>query len=459
MHIAEVPARTHNVGMSVSRRVEPLDTLRDIDALAAEFPDLPHEVLVKEDLLRRGVWFTPAALQRGHTFARKAYFIFSFDHVPLAEMDAAVHEHAPEEIALEGGARGFRRVVVSVRLNPASPWLVDVSDKGTVELRCGSESMADVSFAPRPAWYGARLTDGTPITEVAPAIEWGYLLYLTVFRMCQYFGREEECQFCDINHNFRQQREVGNPYFAVKPVERLLEALEQVVASGGTPHAYTLTGGSITARVDGLDEVGFYVRYAEAIEARFPGRWLGKMVVQALPRADVARIRKSGIRIYHPNYEVWDPALFATLCPGKERYVGRAEWMRRILDAAEVFSPQGVIPNFVAGVEMAAEGGFRRPEDAWQSTGEGLDYFMSHGVVPRFTTWCPEPMSVLGASHGPAPLRYHAGLLRVWRDTLMKHSLKAPPGYGEPGVGRAVFSVSSFMDVIDPATGVAVLPC
>jgi hypothetical protein len=434
-------------------------TLKTIQALTAEFPDLPPEVFVKEDLLRRGVWFTPAALSRGHEFARKAYFIFSFDHLPLAEMDAAVREHAPEEIALSGGAWGFRRVVVSVRLNPESPWLVDVAADGSVELRCGTESIASVGFAPRPAWYGKALRDGTPITEVAPAIEWGYLLYLTVFRMCQYFGREEECQFCDINHNFRQQREAGHPYFAVKPVERLLEALELVVASGGTPKAYTLTGGSITAKVDGLDEVSFYVRYAEAIEARFPGRWIGKMVVQALPVSDAKRIRQSGIRIYHPNYEVWDPQLFATLCPGKERYVGRGEWMKRILDAAEVFSPAGVIPNFVAGVEMAAEGGFRRPEDAWKSTAEGLDFFMSHGVVPRFTTWCPEPMSVLGAAHGPAPLRYHAGLLRTWRDALERHACPAPPGYGEPGIGKAVFSVSSFMDVIDPATPVAVLPC
>ena len=36
-----------------------------------------------------------------------------------------------------------------------------------------------------------------PITEVAPSIEWGYLLYLTTFRICQYFGRRREaCTRC-----------------------------------------------------------------------------------------------------------------------------------------------------------------------------------------------------------------------------------------------------------------------
>jgi hypothetical protein len=272
--------------------------------------------------------------------------------------------------------------------------------------------------------------------------------------MCQYFGKEEECQFCDINRNFRQQRALGRPYFAVKPLPRLLEALDRVVASGAQAKAYTLTGGSVTTDIEGLDEASFYIRYAEAIEGRFAGRWIGKMVVQALPKEDVRRIRASGIRIYHPNYEVWDARLFEWLCPGKSRYIGRDRWMARILDAAEIMGPERVIPNFVAGIEMARPHGFATEEEAWDSTGEGLEHFMSRGVVPRFTTWCPEPLSTLGTTNGSASLRYHVGLLRLWRDFHARFGLKAPPGYGRPGLGEAVFSVSSFMDVIARGTPV-----
>ena len=39
-------------------------------------------------------------------------------------------------------------------------------------------------------------------------------------------------------------------------------------------------------------------------------------------------------------------------------------------------------------------------------------------------------------------------LLEAYRDALDRHGLGPPPGYGEPGVGKAVFSVSSFMDVL-----------
>ena len=153
----------------------------------------------------------------------------------------------------------------------------------------------------------------------------------------------------------------GRPYTGIKPIEDVLEALAIIdrYDIAGTSKAYTLTGGSVTSSVDGLGEAEFYGRYAQAIEERFPGRWLGKVVAQALPKADAQRFKDYGISIYHPNYEVWDKRLFELISPGKQRYVGREEWHRRIIDAADVFGSRYVIPNFVAGVEMARPFGFQ----------------------------------------------------------------------------------------------------
>jgi hypothetical protein len=237
----------------------------------------------------------------------------------------------------------------------------------------------------------------------------------------------------------------------VKEVDEVVEAMSLIHELDGTSHAYTITGGAVTEQLRGMSEGEFYARFAAAIEERFPGRWISKVVTQALPLDDVRRFREAGVRIYHPNYEVWDAGLFDLICPGKARTIGRERWIRRIEEAATVFGPSFVIPNFVAGVEMARPHGFETVAEALRSTGEGLDYFMAQGITPRFTTWCAEPLSELGSQQGPAPLAYHAGLLRVWRDTHRRHGLPAPPGYGPPGAGRAVFSVSAFMDVIDPA--------
>lgn len=429
------------------------ERLDEVERLIGLFPDLPQEAVFKEDMLRGGIRFSEDALRVATGFKPKSYFIFSFDLVPLSDMRQEENLRMPEEICLIDGPRAFRRTIVSVRLNPSSPYEVAVNQEGVLCLRLEGTEICGVEFQQVPDYYRKSLANGKPITDIAPTIEWGYLLYLTVFRKCQYFGRKVECQFCDINENYRQQKKSGRSYTAVKSVDEILEALRIIADTDSDSRAYTVTGGSITSILDGLDEVDFYKRYPEAIERRFPGRWISKLVVQAQPLEAVRRFHDAGVRIYHPNYEVWDRRLFDTICAGKAEYIGRDGWIQRILDAADVFGASNVIPNFVAGIEMANPFGFQNIDEAIASTSEGLDFFMSCGVSPRFTTWCPEPLSLLGKSNpNGAPLEYHVRLTRAWRDIHAKHALPAPPGYGRPGIGNAVFSVSSFMDVIETET-------
>ena len=438
----------HVVGNMTATRTALVESLMD------RYPHVPREAVLKEDLLRTGIAFDDSALSDNldGEVKPKSYFIFSFDQKPLAELGEAARRRPPEELALTGGPYGLRRTIVSVRVNPGSPYRVGRGEDG-LELSLEGRPIADVGLPPMPEYYRHALANGKTVMETAPTIQWGYLIYLTVLRLCQYFGAKEECGFCDINHNWRQHKREGRPYTGVKPVADVLEALELIdrYDTDRTSKAYTLTGGSVTSTVEGLAEADFYGRYAQAIEERFPGRWLGKVVAQALPRADVQRYKDYGITIYHPNYEVWDKRLFELISPGKQRYVGREEWHRRILDAAEVFGSRFVIPNFVAGVELARPFGFDTIDEAIASTTEGLDFFMSHGITPRFTTWCPEPTTPLGRDNPDgAPLEYHIRLLEAYREALARHGLRPPPGYGVAGAGNAVFSVSSFMDTLDP---------
>lgn len=366
-----------------------------VEDLLERFAHVPREAVFKEDLLRGGVAFDASALSDNESgdVKPKSYFIFSFDHGTLPELGEAALRRPPEEIILTGGPYDLRRTVVSVRVNPSSPYRVAADEDGVLGLYLDGARIADVGVPPMPEYYRHTLSNGKSVMEVAPTIQWGYLIYLTVFRVCQYFGAKEECQYCDINHNWRQHKAAGRPYTGVKDVEEVLEALE-IIDKYDTQRAstaYTLTGGAITKTVSGRDEADFYGHYAKAIEERFPGRWIGKVVAQALPKPDVQRFKDYGVQIYHPNFEVWDEYLFKMYCPGKERYVGRDEWHRRILDSADVFGARNVIPNFVAGVEMAEPFGFKTVDEAIASTTEGLRFFMSHGITPRFTTWCPEP--------------------------------------------------------------------
>ena len=160
------------------------------------------------------------------------------------------------------------------------------------------------------------------------------------------------------------------------------------------------------------------------------------------------RFKDYGMQIYHPNYEVWDKRLFELYCPGKERYVGRDEWHKRILDSAEVFGARNVIPNFVAGVEMAEPFGFThgRRGDRVHHRGPALLHVARHHaplhhLVPRAHDPARQGQPAgraAGVPHPPAGgLPRHHGRLRP---------LLARPATARPAPADAVFSVSSFMD-------------
>jgi len=411
------------------------------------YSDIPLEAFFKQDMLRLGIAFDVSALANPDSYKTKDYFIFSFDRIPLHEMTGQENWKAPEEIRFADGNYHLRSTVVSVRINPESPYKIVLRD-GTLKIYFGADELAEVVYPVIPDYYKKKYKAAKPPGEIAPVIEWGYLIYLTVFRNCQYFGKEEECAFCDINHNWRQQKKSGRPYTGVKSVEDILEILQGIDLYDTVAGAYTLTGGSVVTQLNGKNEIDFYGEYASIINQKFPGRWISKVVTQAYEKEDVVKLKDAGIEIYHPNYEIWDKNLFEKYCPGKARYIGRDNWNRRIIESARVFGEKNVIPNFVAGVELAAPHGFLTIDAAIESTLEGVDYFMSHGISPRFTTWCPEPYTTLGQNL-PAPLEYYMKLLRGYKAIWKKYNLPVPPGYGPAGAGKAVFSVSAFMDVLE----------
>src|SRR5436305_10976791 len=201
-----------------------------VEALMARFPHVPREAVLKEDLLRTGIAFDASALTDNldGEVKPKSYFIFSFDQKTLPQLGEAAKRRPPEELALSGGPYGLRRTIVSVRVNPASPYRIARDEDGTLVMSLDDRPLADVILPPMPEYYRHELANGKTVMETAPTIQWGYLIYLTVLRLCQYFGAKEECRFCDINHNWRQHKREGRPYTGVKPVDDVLQALANI---------------------------------------------------------------------------------------------------------------------------------------------------------------------------------------------------------------------------------------
>jgi hypothetical protein len=410
------------------------------------------EAIIKEDILRQGISFVEVPAEEN--FSSKSYFIFSFN---VDNDGDVINKKYPEEIAILNGPYNLRRTIVSVRINKTSPYIVKFEPAGCgYKLYLGGDFMGDVSFSPEKSYMLKKTDSGKSVRDVAPTIEWGYLIYLAVFRMCQYFENHTECAFCDMNSNYANQKKANKNYSAVKSVDDIVSALSLIDSSEDSEAgAYTLTGGSIIDEIKfkGDTEIDFYVRFLEAIEEKFRGRWLSKVVVQAHTVPNLKRLKDAGAYIYHTNFEVWDKNLFEEICPGKSKFIGRDEWIKRIVDAVSVFGEYKVIPNFVAGVELSKPYGFESIDEAVNSTAEGLEFFMSKNVMPRYTTWCPEKTSRLGKlGNSSAPLEYYVKLLLKWHELHYKYSLPVPEGYGAAGAGKAEFSVSAFMDAFKVET-------
>jgi hypothetical protein len=220
------------------------DVLED---LFKRFPDVPREVVLKVELLSLGHWFTDAALDATAGSQVKSYRLFSYDLVPMSQMERNESRKVPEYYVIFQGDYGLRPVIVQTTLDPNSPYVVDVVD-GRLVLTANGRVLCNVAYPKAPGYYAKRTEQGVPYHEI---IAYGF--FTTVFRNCQYWGPKEECRFCDINENARQMKE-SHEFTLVAPVKPLedvrevgLEVSREALATYGfqSPVTFLITGGTI----------------------------------------------------------------------------------------------------------------------------------------------------------------------------------------------------------------------
>jgi hypothetical protein len=418
-----------------------------------KYPDVPLEVILKEDVLRLGLTFSRAALEYARGCRTQAYFLFSYNRSSFQELGHDVSFGAPEDIQVIGGPLGLKRLSVRVALGASSPYVVDVVD-GTLMLCENTVPLANVVVPSRPPYYGRILTNGTRYEQVIPLL-YNHYAFVTTFRVCHYWGDKEECKFCDINAHVRQlQQETGDHVNAdaIKDIDQVAEVIAAMVAEPLAEFrviTVIMTSGSIVRKVrGGADNAAHFNRpYVEAIRARVGWRLPIVMITESQPIEAVKALRAAGVTSHNANLEVWDKRLFQIIAPGKEKYIGYDRWVRNLFSAVEVMGEGNVSPNMVSGIEMAQPYGFTTVEEALASAQDGFDTLMSHGVVPHLDTWCVEPGSQL-EGHPPIPLDFLIRADVAWHETWRKYSLPPFAGYGPMGApGVAVYGNSASVDV------------
>src|SRR5215469_8849885 len=149
-----------------------------VEAYGAKYPDVPREVILKEDLLRLGVRLTPAALTAAKGCRTQAYYLFSYNISEHEEMGEGVSTAAPEDMIFRDGPYKLRRTWVRLVLNHNSPYVIDVVD-GKLVICENHEPVAEAIFPSKPQYYGSAFEDGLRYEQVVPLLYDSYAFITT----------------------------------------------------------------------------------------------------------------------------------------------------------------------------------------------------------------------------------------------------------------------------------------
>lgn len=414
-----------------------------VETYAGKYPGVPREVILKEDLLRRGLTLSDQAMEAARGCRTQAYYLFSYNISGHHDLKEGLSTAAPEDIVFRAGPHNLKRSWVRVVLNRESPYLVDMI--GGVPMICEQGTpVAEVVYPTKPAYYGKSFPNGLRYEQVIPLLYDSYA-FITTFRACHYWGDKEECRFCDINYNLRELRKLTGDHVTADAIKDKRQVVEVLAAMAEEPDpakrmiTVIMTGGSIVRPVRGGPDnaTDFNLPYVEAIRERLGRRIPIVMITESQPLENVRRFRDAGVTSHNANLEVWDKRLFEAIAPGKAKYIGYDLWVRRLVEAVDIMGEGGVSPNMVSGVEMAQPGGFQTVAEAVASAAEGFEFLMSHGVIPHLDTWCIEPGTAF-AGHPPIPLDFLIQADLAWYETWRKYKLPPFAGYGPVGGGPGV---------------------
>lgn len=175
----------------------------------------------------------------------------------LFEMDFETHTvELPSHFYLPLG------LSVPFRWNPKSGYRVDLLGDRTV-LIDGSEVIAEIRFRERPAFYGAKTSDGIEMAQIGAHYADRHL-FVVYSNECSYKDKGEDCLFCNINYTKDVYGDKGGVFW--KNARQIGETAARAYNDGAIDHL-TVSGGVIPER----RELEYYLDVAEAISAAHRG--------------------------------------------------------------------------------------------------------------------------------------------------------------------------------------------
>lgn len=273
------------------------------------------------------------------------------------------------EAILPGGL--WTNIPVVEPFAAVSPYLLKKEGQA-YRLYLDGDFVAPIRLSPRPPWYSRKTASGKDMTRVGSLQ--GTYLGIYPAKVCEYWTEKERtnCQFCSVGLN------LGVDDATEKSVDEVLEVVRAAREQSGITYVDFNSG-----HYEGdtyLDILEPYIRAVKEDTNLLVG-------VQTPPHHDLSRydrLKEMGVNRVSFCFEIFDPARFKAVCPGKDREYG----LKRYLDAIAYCADLGrrkpsLSQPWVTNGEIIA--GLEAPE----SSIAAIDWITGAGAIPTVCVFRP----------------------------------------------------------------------
>ncbi len=309
-----------------------------------------------------------------------------------------------------------------------SPFLLTVDEEKRPVIQKKGKVVQRVKPFPRPSFYGKTTRSGVPMEKIA--VVTGDFLAVAIDNRCWFWGhyredklvnyKEKQCQYCGIGLSMKRDE------LYRKSKNDILEVLEAALGGGDVRHL-GINAGTFPPPGRGHEE---YAEIVSEVKSRFD-IWVRLSICPPEDEKYVDLLFEAGADQIGYDIEVYDPELYAKICPGKwaevDRNVSHQHFNRMLSYAARKGGPNRTYSILVTGLESR------------ESTAAGVEHLCRMGVVPRMSVFRPIPGTAMERYPAPSP-EYLVYCYRRLREITMKYGVDS----GCPGCGRTFVATKEY---------------
>ncbi|MDO8670083.1 MAG: hypothetical protein Q7O66_01460 [Dehalococcoidia bacterium] len=399
-----------------------------IDDLAKQYPAIPRELILKWELWNRGINDTDDIDKISKWVPAEGTYQNKFDEVSLKERVTRRPSRLKDGRILRpnysNACMTKKTIAAPIVLSKDTPYEFREFGDGKFAFFEGEEKVDIDLYFPQPkAREGAEpvTSKGTPISRLLLSPRNCFVIMPV--RHCEYFGVGEQCKFCNFNTGQEEIRALGLGRPATENLDETVEAYKIRSSEVRLVEGRFELGGFANSE----NEERIHTSFVERIANAAPYKPFLLIHTEALTRKGMQRLKDVGLDSVTIQLEVWDPQVFAEMCPGKVKHMSYQAWLDSINDAVDIFGVGNVACKTIGGTSLVAESGHKTWQEARDTHIEHIREMCSIGAIPSLGCLRLPVGSVWGGDPSLReklpPTEYYLDLFGPHHEAMTEHGL------------------------------------